>query len=45
MLMPNRACDRPVEVERDLPGVIIVVHGVNDLGVSYHAIASRAKRA
>lgn len=38
MLMPNRACDRPVAVERDLPGVIIVVHGVNDLGVSYHAI-------
>jgi hypothetical protein len=39
-LMPQRYRDCGVECERDLPGVVIVVHGVNDLGVNYHALDS-----
>jgi pimeloyl-ACP methyl ester carboxylesterase len=35
--LPNRVNDRPVAVACALPGVIILVHGVNDLGVSYPA--------
>lgn len=36
-LEPNRMNDRVVGGARPLPGVIILVHGVNDLGVSYPA--------
>ncbi len=35
--LPNRVNDRPVATARALPGVIVLVHGVNDLGVSYPA--------
>ena len=35
--LPNRVNDRPVAVACALPGAIILVHGVNDLGVSYPA--------
>lgn len=35
--LPNRVNDRPVAVACALPGVIILVHGVNDLGVAYPA--------
>lgn len=37
ILQPNRACDQRVDVKRDLPGTFILVHGVNDIGVSYPA--------
>lgn len=40
LLMPNRYKDHPVAVRRNHAGVIIVVHGVNDVGVSYHALDS-----
>lgn len=36
--LPNRWRDHPVEVKRALPGVIILVHGVNDLGTHYPAL-------
>ncbi|QDF95354.1 hypothetical protein CJ010_01700 [Azoarcus sp. DD4] len=36
--LPNRWRDHPVEVERAMPGVIIIVHGVNDLGANYDAL-------
>ncbi|MBA4709089.1 T6SS effector phospholipase Tle3 domain-containing protein [Aquitalea aquatica] len=35
LLMPNRYKDHPVEVKRNHVGVYILVHGVNDVGVSY----------
>lgn len=35
LLMPNRYKDHPVEVRRNHAGVYILVHGVNDVGVSY----------
>ncbi|WP_293813765.1 DUF3274 domain-containing protein [uncultured Aquitalea sp.] len=35
VLMPNRYKDHPVEVKRNHVGVFILVHGVNDVGVSY----------
>jgi len=38
LLMPNRYKDHWVAVKRDFPGVIIVIHGVNDVGVSYGAV-------
>ena len=31
----NRAGDRPVQVPRDLPGIVIFIHGVNDPGAAY----------
>lgn len=37
LLMTGRWCDKKVDVERPLPGIIIVVHGVNDTGANYHA--------
>jgi pimeloyl-ACP methyl ester carboxylesterase len=40
VLMPNRYRDHLVAVKRDLPGVVILVHGVNDVGVSYPAMDS-----
>ncbi|QDF98365.1 hypothetical protein CJ010_18375 [Azoarcus sp. DD4] len=36
-LLPNRYRDHPVWVPRGQPGIIILVHGVNDVGTSYHA--------
>jgi len=35
LVMPNRYKDHPVEVKRNHVGVYILVHGVNDVGVSY----------
>lgn len=35
--LPNRVNDRPVATARALPAVIVLMHGVNDLGVSYPA--------
>lgn len=37
VLMPNRLRDKVVEVPRDTPGNIILVHGVNDVGMGYKA--------
>ncbi|WP_293934661.1 DUF3274 domain-containing protein [Iodobacter sp.] len=37
LLMPNRYKDHPVQTQRNMPGVVILVHGVNDMGVSYAA--------
>lgn len=31
----NRAGDRPAQVPRDLPGIVIFIHGVNDPGAVY----------
>ncbi|CAL95558.1 DUF3274 domain-containing protein [Azoarcus olearius] len=36
-LLPNRFRDHPVWVRRGQPGIIILVHGVNDVGTTYHA--------
>ncbi|KAB0483457.1 hypothetical protein SAMN04490202_3538 [Pseudomonas reinekei] len=41
-LLPNRATDRNIAVPRDLPGVVIFLHGVNDPGASY---VSRARQS
>ncbi|TDR82637.1 T6SS effector phospholipase Tle3 domain-containing protein [Paludibacterium purpuratum] len=38
LLLPNRYKNHPVEVKRNHAGVIILVHGVNDVGVSYPAL-------
>lgn len=38
LLTVSRHTDHPVEVPRDLPGVVILVHGVNDVGVCYQAV-------
>lgn len=37
VLMPNRVRDKVIEVPRDTPGNIILVHGVNDVGMGYQA--------
>lgn len=37
-MLPNRWRDHAVEVKRAMPGVIILVHGVNDLGANYDAL-------
>jgi hypothetical protein len=37
VLMCNRLRDKVIEVPRDLPGNIILVHGVNDVGTGYDA--------
>lgn len=37
VLMPNRLRDKVIEVPRDTPGNIILVHGVNDIGTGYKA--------
>lgn len=37
VLMPNRLRDKVIEVPRDTPGNIILVHGVNDVGMGYGA--------
>lgn len=38
VLRCNRISDKTVAVQPDLPGNIIVVHGVNDVGVSYEQV-------
>lgn len=38
VLQCNRLRDKVIEVPRDLPGNIILVHGVNDVGTSYSAV-------
>lgn len=38
VLMPNRIRDKVIELPRDTPGNIILVHGVNDVGTSYDAV-------
>ncbi|WP_443218335.1 T6SS effector phospholipase Tle3 domain-containing protein, partial [Pseudomonas sp. TNT2022 ID1044] len=37
-LLPNRSTDRNIAVPRDLPGVVIFLHGVNDPGASYESV-------
>jgi len=34
----QRPNDRPVQVPRDLPGIVIFIHGVNDPGVNYQPV-------
>ncbi|WP_445971163.1 T6SS effector phospholipase Tle3 domain-containing protein, partial [Burkholderia pseudomallei] len=36
--MSNRPGDRPVPIPRDLPGVVIFIHGVNDPGAAYATV-------
>ncbi|KGX00727.1 hypothetical protein Y601_5969 [Burkholderia pseudomallei MSHR640] len=36
--MANRPGDRPVPIPRDLPGVVIFIHGVNDPGAAYATV-------
>lgn len=38
VLQCNRLRDKVIEVPRDLPGNIIVIHGVNDVGTSFNAV-------
>ena len=38
VLYSNRAYDKTVDVKPDLPGNVIVIHGVNDVGTSYNAV-------
>lgn len=38
VLQSNRVADKTVAVKPDLPGNIIVIHGVNDVGTSYGAV-------
>jgi pimeloyl-ACP methyl ester carboxylesterase len=38
VLHSNRAYDKTVGVKPDLPGNIIVIHGVNDVGTSFDAV-------
>ena len=37
-LIPNRPGDTPVEIPRDMPGVVIFLHGVNDPGAAYESV-------
>src|SRR3954470_10431711 len=38
LLQSQRVADKMIYIRRALPGNIIVVHGVNDLGTSYNAV-------
>lgn len=38
VLHSNRAYDKTVSVKPNLPGNVIVIHGVNDVGVSFEAV-------
>jgi hypothetical protein len=38
VLQCNRVSDKTVKVPRDLPGNIILVHGVNDVGMDYSVV-------
>ncbi len=37
-LIPNRGNDRNTAIPRDLPGVVIFLHGVNDPGAAYESV-------
>lgn len=37
-LIPNRPGDTPFEIPRDMPGVVIFLHGVNDPGAAYESV-------
>ncbi len=37
-LVPNRPGDRLVAIPRDMPGIVIFLHGVNDPGASYESV-------
>ncbi|WP_285423348.1 DUF3274 domain-containing protein [Pseudomonas sp. efr-133-TYG-103a] len=37
-LIPNRPGNTPVEIPRDMPGVVIFLHGVNDPGAAYESV-------
>ncbi|WP_300729422.1 DUF3274 domain-containing protein [Pseudomonas sp.] len=37
-LVPNRPGDRRVAIPRDMPGIVIFLHGVNDPGASYESV-------
>lgn len=37
-LVPNRPSDRRVTIARDMPGIVIFLHGVNDPGASYESV-------
>lgn len=38
VLKTKRQADKPVDVRRALPGNVIIIHGVNDVGTSFDAI-------
>jgi hypothetical protein len=38
VLHSNRAYDKTVNVKPDLPGNVIIIHGVNDVGTSFEAV-------
>lgn len=38
VLQCNRLSDKKIEAPRELPGNIILVHGVNDVGMGYHLV-------
>jgi hypothetical protein len=38
VLHSHRAYDKTVDVKPDLPGNVIIIHGVNDVGTSYNAV-------
>lgn len=38
LLLPNRYRDQKVVCQRAMPGIVILVHGVNDVGVSFPAL-------
>lgn len=38
LLQCNRVADKTIPIRRALPGNVIVIHGVNDVGTSYKAI-------
>ncbi len=42
LLQPCRIGDKVVDVPREQPCNVIVVHGVNDVGTSYSAVEERA---
>lgn len=38
VLQCGRKTDKNVKVKQNLPGNVIIIHGVNDVGTSYHAV-------
>ena len=37
-LVPNRPGDRLIAIPRDMPGIVIFLHGVNDPGAAYESV-------
>ncbi len=37
-LVPNRPSDRLIAIPRDMPGIVIFLHGVNDPGAAYESV-------